>query len=347
MFTTNDLEEITSAARKHGIDERAMIALGLTESSGRVYWDVNGEKKPPIRPEVHVFYRELKEKPGVQQKAVELGLAHPKPNGVKLPSSYSGRYEFFHKMLHLDQSAAIAATSFGWGQIMGFNYGMLGYGTPFQIMEEASTLEGQTELVARYIEATGLTPFLNNLPNKASAERVAKAYNGPAWRKNDYANKLIRNWKNAGAGVAEATGRTVVDLQTALKQLGYDPGAIDGMEGVATRAAVRAYQKDNGLTPDGDAGPMTWEELEKDLAELQSKSKRKSKDRIGAVGVGVGGTAVLTELVGEVSALKDTLFGLFEGMAVPDGIIQIVVALVVAYLVYTKFFADRDQWPGY
>ena len=42
-------------------------------------------------------------------------------------------------------------------------------------------------------------------------------------------------------------------LQARLKQMGYDPGEIDGMVGDALRSAVRAYQARHGLTPDGYA----------------------------------------------------------------------------------------------
>jgi peptidoglycan lytic transglycosylase B len=42
-------------------------------------------------------------------------------------------------------------------------------------------------------------------------------------------------------------------LQARLKQMGYDPGEIDGMVGDALRSAVRAFQARHGLTPDGYA----------------------------------------------------------------------------------------------
>ena len=42
-------------------------------------------------------------------------------------------------------------------------------------------------------------------------------------------------------------------FQTTLKTLGYDPGAIDGILGHGTRAALRAWQKSHGL--DADAFP--------------------------------------------------------------------------------------------
>ena len=42
-------------------------------------------------------------------------------------------------------------------------------------------------------------------------------------------------------------------LQARLRQMGYDPGEIDGMVGDTLRSAVRAYQQRHGLTPDGYA----------------------------------------------------------------------------------------------
>jgi peptidoglycan hydrolase-like protein with peptidoglycan-binding domain len=55
-----------------------------------------------------------------------------------------------------------------------------------------------------------------------------------------------------------AAGETVRQLQSALKDLGYDPGVIDGRFGSETESAVRAFQGDRGLTADGIVGEITW-----------------------------------------------------------------------------------------
>ena len=54
-----------------------------------------------------------------------------------------------------------------------------------------------------------------------------------------------------------STGSTVKQIQTKLKTWGYYSGSVDGVYGSATEKAVRSFQKKNGLTVDGKAGPQT------------------------------------------------------------------------------------------
>ena len=57
-------------------------------------------------------------------------------------------------------------------------------------------------------------------------------------------------------------GQDVAELQQALKQLGYYTKTIDGSYGSGTKSAVRAFQKAQGLSADGVAGPKTIARLE-------------------------------------------------------------------------------------
>ena len=50
-------------------------------------------------------------------------------------------------------------------------------------------------------------------------------------------------------------------IQTKLKALGYYTGAIDGIAGTYTIAAVKAFQKAKGLLVDGVCGPVTIAKL--------------------------------------------------------------------------------------
>lgn len=57
------------------------------------------------------------------------------------------------------------------------------------------------------------------------------------------------------------SGQNVAQLQEMLIQLGYLSGTADGNYGTDTEKAVKAFQKANGLTQDGTAGPATQKKL--------------------------------------------------------------------------------------
>lgn len=46
-------------------------------------------------------------------------------------------------------------------------------------------------------------------------------------------------------------------IQEALTLAGYDPGPVDGIAGPRTVFAIKAFQSDRGLNPDGMVGPLT------------------------------------------------------------------------------------------
>ena len=54
-----------------------------------------------------------------------------------------------------------------------------------------------------------------------------------------------------------STGTMVKTIQTKFKNWGYYTGAVDGIYGAKTTAAVKYFQKSNGLTADGVVGPKT------------------------------------------------------------------------------------------
>ena len=54
-----------------------------------------------------------------------------------------------------------------------------------------------------------------------------------------------------------STGNEVKQIQTRLKSWGYYKGTVDGVYGSKTQAAVKSFQRANGLTADGIAGPKT------------------------------------------------------------------------------------------
>ena len=60
----------------------------------------------------------------------------------------------------------------------------------------------------------------------------------------------------AGVGYG-ARGEDVIKIQKRLKQWGYYNGSVDGIFGSGTLAAVKNFQRKNGLTADGIVGKKT------------------------------------------------------------------------------------------
>ncbi|HAZ10103.1 MAG TPA: hypothetical protein DCY56_03210 [Candidatus Omnitrophica bacterium] len=81
--------------------------------------------------------------------------------------------------------------------------------------------------------------------------------------KKDYALKA-KQTKQKDAKKAEFRP-TTKEIQTALKNAGFDPGSFDGKMGPRTRQAIKDFQKSKGLVPDGVVGPKTWASLGKYL----------------------------------------------------------------------------------
>ena len=83
---------------------------------------------------------------------------------------------------------------------------------------------------------------------------------------------------SVGVGYGHDAGsQPVRELQSRLRTLGYEPGPIDGRFGPLTEAAVERFQRAQGLTIDGVAGPRTGAALRRggpgDQAGLQPVRK--------------------------------------------------------------------------
>lgn len=71
-------------------------------------------------------------------------------------------------------------------------------------------------------------------------------------------------------------GQAVRDLQRRLEQKGFELGAQDGVFGPRTEAAVRRFQRANGLVVDGIVGPKTWSSLKKNAPAPIAKPSKPS-----------------------------------------------------------------------
>jgi uncharacterized protein (TIGR02594 family) len=79
---------------------------------------------------------------------------------------------------------------------------------------------------------------------------------------------------------------TILDIQTALKARGFDPGELDGIWGRRTIGALRAFQRANGLAADGIVGPQTLQALDASAAGTARGAATVLTDGLAPVWVG-------------------------------------------------------------
>ena len=83
-------------------------------------------------------------------------------------------------------------------------------------------------------------------------------------------------------------GSAVTTIQTKLKRWGYFDGPVDGIYGSKTTKAVRSFQRKNGLTADGVAGPATLKALG-----MEQTSQNSGSSQTGSSGGNASGDVAL------------------------------------------------------
>lgn len=332
MFSTETVSIISNLARREGLKDAALLAVAEVESGGVPYWNVEGRRLPPIRFEGHYFYRLLP--PGKRERAVAAGLASPRAGAVKNPRSYAGRYDLFARARAIDEDAAIESCSWGLGQVMGAHWRKLGFSNPRHLMETAAeNVAGQVELMLRFIRANKLTRHIKALDWHA----FARAYNGPAYRKNRYAAKMAaayKRWLSArNSNDRSATTSLVYEVQEKLTALGYDTGPLDGVQGTSTTGALKQFQHDSDLVVDGLIGPMTLDALD-DAMEARKKAakegdRKKVKARYDNGLLGMGG----------VSGALVTLITTQQTWLIVAAVILVLIG--IGFIIYNR--RDKDD----
>lgn len=110
-----------------------------------------------------------------------------------------------------------------------------------------------------------------------------------------------------------ASGLEVRKLQGRLAELGYYSGGVDGLYGATTTDAVKAFQRNNGLSGDGQAGELTQTRLYSSSAKYASNPVTTADpEQIRSLSVGMTGN--------DVYAMQERLIELRYLNGVADGV---------------------------
>lgn len=223
--TDADIDRIADAA---GLDPAALRAFRQIEAP-RGPFDDKG--RVTILYERHYFWKRATP---AQRAAAGAGIANPAAGGY---GSYASQYGKLERAYAINPSAALESCSWGSGQIMGANAGMIGYASAEAMVKAFAESEvTQIEGIVAYLKSARLLPALR----AKDWARVARGYNGPGYAKHNYHGRLATAYAafrklEKASPVASATAR--------IKALGF--------------ADIAAFQKAKGLVPDGIIGPIT------------------------------------------------------------------------------------------
>ncbi len=242
----NPSKEISEGAYERAANElecdiAAIKAVAEVESK-RAPYDSQG--RPTILYERHKFRKFT---------AGRFTGSHPVLSG---PAGNYGRFsEQWPKMdeaLGLDAEAALKSASWGQFQIMGFNHELAGYSDVESFVEAiVEDVDNHLNAFVDFVLSTNLDRHLRSL----NWQKFALGYNGKAYRKNKYDEKMAAAYEKYAAEPAAPAAptaapapdtfqiRSVRDLQRALQNLAIDPGIVDNKMGPKTSAAISRFQR--------------------------------------------------------------------------------------------------------
>lgn len=303
-----------AAAEKYKLPVAHVATITEVESGGKIFATVAGVRRPLILFEPHVFYRLLSD--DKRREAVAEGLASEKWNKRLYAKSQAGRWDQVLRAAKIDPIAALEATSYGVGQVMGLHWKALGFDSVKAMVDYMHEgVEAQIDVMLRYVFENKLDDELRDGRWKA----FARGYNGPAYAKNAYDTKMEAAALRYGGQIAEpdgmlrmgAKGKRVRELQALLVRAGHEV-KVDGDFGTATRDALKAFQRSKRLKQDGVYGPKTERAL--------SAFRQGVRDKPGSINVtdidevkqgagGVGGGLIVETLQNKVDEATTGLQG--------------------------------------
>jgi len=145
-------------------------------------------------------------------------------------------YERLERAVALDREAALKSTSWGLGQVMGFNAEKVGFDDVEEMVAAMFESEdAQLHAMAGFIHSEGLETALAAEDWRA----FAQVYNGPGFEQNDYDGKLEAAATAYRAGDPPDLGPRT--MQHYLERLGFAPGRVDGIWGPRTNGALNQF----------------------------------------------------------------------------------------------------------
>jgi hypothetical protein len=222
---------LATVASNLGVYAPEIWTVLAVETSGCGYLP---DRRPRILFERHIFHR-------ITNGQYDDGdISDPTPGGYGPRGAH--QYDRLALAISKDRTAALQSASWGIGQIMGMNYARAGFQNVEDMVAAMSDSEDQQlTAMGSFLTSTGLAASLQ-AHDWAS---FARGYNGPNYAINRYDIRLNSEYQKYSSGAVPDL--SVRAAQLYLTYLGYHPGAIDGIAGEHTLAALADFQTANGI----------------------------------------------------------------------------------------------------
>ncbi|MEM1315748.1 MAG: N-acetylmuramidase domain-containing protein [Pseudomonadota bacterium] len=233
-----------AAADALDCEPAAIRAVAEVESRGEAFL---ASGRPPILFERHVFRRLT----GGEFDG-HADLSHRRAGGYGRGGE--AQYDRLDRAAALHREAALRAASWGRFQVLGLNAELCGWSDVESfVADQCESEDAQLAAFVGYVRGARLEGALRRRDWAA----FAKGYNGPAYAKNRYDTKMAAAYARHAAPRDERFRfrvRGLRDLQQALAHLGAAPGAVDGLMGPKTAAAIRRFEAQVALPVTGRPG---------------------------------------------------------------------------------------------
>ncbi len=240
---------LAQSASRLGVGLPALWAVMTVETKGCGFI---GDRRPQILFERHIFRKET----GGRFDAVAPDLSNPAAGGYGATGAF--QHDRLLRAIALDRAAALRSTSWGLGQVMGFNAGEAGFSdVETMVSAMCESEDAQLQGMIGFIDKNGLQQYLQT----EDWSNFAYHYNGPEFQKNNYDSRLAM--ASARFKVGPLPSLPVRAAQLYLTYLGYPVGNVDGWFGSKTQTALIRFQKDEALTVTGILDGDTSAALEK------------------------------------------------------------------------------------
>jgi hypothetical protein len=245
---------LAQAAGDIGVGLPALWAVMTVETKGCGFLP---DRRPQILYERHVFHRRT----GGRFAAQAPGLSDPSPGGYGATGAH--QYERLQAAVRFDRKAALESSSWGLGQVMGFNAADAGHASAEAMVEAMCESEdAQLQAIINFIVSNNLAGHLQ----ASDWAKFAYSYNGKDFQKNKYDEKLRLADARFTAGPLPSL--QVRSAQLYLSYLGYAPGGVDGWYGSNTQKALLQFQKDRNLPSAGGIDDAVLAALQQAAAKL-------------------------------------------------------------------------------